>query len=1041
MPTTLTAGDIAITGYITNGSPDSFSFVNLVPLSAGTVIYFTDNGWTGTGFRGVSATNANANESLLRFTANADIPAGTIIRNIDISPNYTWIKSGTVTPSIPGSYTEIALGQTGDQIAALQSTGTNPLLSGFTPIYQIDYTGAFENATDSNTGNLIPGLSQVSNTATLFNNLSTYAAFNASTLSSGTKAQWLAAIDNAANWTFGSSTVLPTGSLTVSSGLPTVSLSVSSNAGSEAGATAITVTATASNAVTSDQTVSLGVSGTGITGGDYTLSANTITIPAGTTTGSVTFTVVDDTVVEGPETATLTISNPSAGITLGSPTTQDIAIADNDLPADLTISQSDAPDPVSTGNPLTYTLTVANTGGASASGVTVQYTLPSGVTYLSATGSNGFTVTPPSGGNLTFTGGNIAAGSNATLTITVAPTTAGTLTSGTAIVDPNNTIVESNEANNTAPSITTTVLQNNASLATAITVPGNATDLAGGSGANQNRLGGFGSDFFYDYRNNVYYGVADRGPGGGVISYNTRVDKFSINLDPITGAITSYQLLQTIPFVIPAGTTLNGVTYATDTPFNGLNATLLNGNGSVLGQSQDPEGFVVAANGNFFVSDEYGPSIYEFSPTGRFLRAFTQPSNVIPRVNGSPYYAADVSSTTGRQDNRGYEGLAISPDGSKLFAIFQDPLQEEGSPTGRNSRNVRIVRFDVASGQSDAQYIYQLESLTDINNRIPGTANDFGATSQGRNIGISSLVALNNNELLVLERDNRGFGVGDPLATTVVGSKRIYKIDLTGATDVSTTNLAGTNTFSGTPVSKSLYLDIAGTLQGAGQTIPEKIEGLALGPKLADGSNALVVATDNDFSVTQDAGNVQFDVYTNGVSTVQVPIDSAPPAAPAGQPAYTLIPSFIYSFKTQPGSLNVTALANVINGTPGRDTLTGTSGADYITGGLGADTITGGAGADEFAYTNIRDAGDRITDFTVGQDKIALAQLLDSLVPDGYNGTNAIADGYVQVVAQGSNAIVQIDQDGFGSAAIFRSFITLENVSATTVNNPNNFVF
>ena len=112
---------------------------------------------------------------------------------------------------------------------------------------------------------------------------------------------------------------------------PTVNLSVSANAGTEAGTTVITVTATASSAVSGDQTVSLAVTGTGITTGDYNLTNSTITILNGQTTGTVTFTVVDDALVEGSETAVLTISNPSAGITLGSTTSQNIVITDNDV--------------------------------------------------------------------------------------------------------------------------------------------------------------------------------------------------------------------------------------------------------------------------------------------------------------------------------------------------------------------------------------------------------------------------------------------------------------------------------------------------------------------------------------------------------------------------------------------------------------------------------------------------------------------------------------------------------------------------------------
>ncbi|WP_338767116.1 choice-of-anchor D domain-containing protein [Bernardetia sp. ABR2-2B] len=112
---------------------------------------------------------------------------------------------------------------------------------------------------------------------------------------------------------------------------PTINLSVSSNSGTEAAATSITVTATASQAVSGDQSVNLVVSGTDITTGDYTISNSTITILNGQTTGAVTFTVVDDALIEGTETAILTISSPSSCATLGVSTTQSIVITDNDF--------------------------------------------------------------------------------------------------------------------------------------------------------------------------------------------------------------------------------------------------------------------------------------------------------------------------------------------------------------------------------------------------------------------------------------------------------------------------------------------------------------------------------------------------------------------------------------------------------------------------------------------------------------------------------------------------------------------------------------
>lgn len=114
--------------------------------------------------------------------------------------------------------------------------------------------------------------------------------------------------------------------------LPIVTLDADVNTGTEAAGTVITLTATASFAVTGDQTVDLAITGTGITGTDYTLSGVTITILDGQTTGSVTFTVLNDTDAEGPEVATATISNPTSGIVISiSGDSEDLIIVDDDI--------------------------------------------------------------------------------------------------------------------------------------------------------------------------------------------------------------------------------------------------------------------------------------------------------------------------------------------------------------------------------------------------------------------------------------------------------------------------------------------------------------------------------------------------------------------------------------------------------------------------------------------------------------------------------------------------------------------------------------
>ena len=129
-----------------------------------------------------------------------------------------------------------------------------------------------------------------------------------------------------------------------------------------------------------------------------------------------------------------------------------------------------------------------------------------------------------------------------------------------------------------------------------------------------------------------------------------------------------------------------------------------------------------------------------------------------------------------------------------------------------------------------------------------------------------------------------------------------------------------------------------------------------------------------------------------------------------------------------------------IEGTPGRDTLTGDNTDNIITGFQGRDMLTGNGGSDQFVYNDIRDAGDIITDFELGSDKIVLTQLLDSI---GYAGSDAIGDGYVSFGSSRGDAFVQIDQDGMGSDFIVRPLVLLQGVTEENLsaNAENSFIF
>ena len=432
-----------------------------------------------------------------------------------------------------------------------------------------------------------------------------------------------------------------------------------------------------------------------------------------------------------------------------------------------------------------------------------------------------------------------------------------------------------------------------------LVIRGNILDATEQSGANAGRFGFF-SDIYYDPWRNEWWALSDRGPGGGLYDYATRVQRFTLSVNPVTGRISNFRVRETIKFTDPKGLlSAPSALVGSSNALNGLNPFALNGDGGILGRSFDPEGLVIdPRTGHLLIADEYGPSVHEFSRKGKLLRVFLTPENLIPKAGSSANYVAPRDACVvppavgpvppfcglkaGRQDNRGFEGIAITPDGRKLIAVLQDPLVNEGPHSatqsddrGRDGRNLRIVVFDNdwfsrTYGTSIGQYAYQLEPQAAVAARInavkPGDATDTDPR-QGRNIGLSAIVALNEHEFLVLERDNRGIGVDDPGAVHVTGSKRIYKIDLDGALDISGIELPDDGNLAAAaivPVTKSdVFIDLAAQTLLPNGTQAEKWEGMAIGPRLLNGSHLLLFGNDNDYSVTQTGAGEQLDVYVD----------------------------------------------------------------------------------------------------------------------------------------------------------------------------------
>jgi hypothetical protein len=180
-----------------------------------------------------------------------------------------------------------------------------------------------------------------------------------------------------------------------------------------------------------------------------------------------------------------------------------------------------------------------------------------------------------------------------------------------------------------------------------------------------------------------------------------------------------------------------------DEPALGLDAALLPADPS----GADTEGLAVAPNGDFWVGDEYGPSLLHVASDGTVLR------RIVPAGSEEWFAGADYPIEPGlpaiaarRRLNRGFEGLAISDDGAWLYLVFQSPLAHPDAAAHRRGRDIRIWKLATATGRVVAQFVYPLDPPRSF-------ARDKSAGDIDRSdIKVSELALLGPDRLLLLER-------------------------------------------------------------------------------------------------------------------------------------------------------------------------------------------------------------------------------------------------------------------------------------------------
>ena len=192
----------------------------------------------------------------------------------------------------------------------------------------------------------------------------------------------------------------------------------------------------------------------------------------------------------------------------------------------------------------------------------------------------------------------------------------------------------------------------------------------------------------------------------------------------------------------------------------------------------DAESLQFTADGHFYVGDEYSANVYYFDPQGQLQGVLVPPAAVRPMRDGKPDFGSLKAPDSGRRNNQGVEGMALSPDGTRLFVALQSALVQdsaEGDASGRG--NTRVLVYDVSQDPLPAQpighYVVQLPAYT--------AKGDGGAAN--RTAAQSELRALDGHRFLLLARDGNGLGAD----AKVPVFKSVLLVDTDGAS-----NLAGT---------------------------------------------------------------------------------------------------------------------------------------------------------------------------------------------------------------------------------------------------------
>lgn len=355
------------------------------------------------------------------------------------------------------------------------------------------------------------------------------------------------------------------------------------------------------------------------------------------------------------------------------------------------------------------------------------------------------------------------------------------------------------------------------------------------------QLGGMGSDMFRTpgAKSGEYWVVTDRGPnvdttlptGGGATGF--MVPSFSPLIMSIKVDGEKVNVLETIAIKTAGGQGVTGLPNVLG--YDAIPSDLkgVTGNSLYNLNGLDVEGLVRTANGNFWIVDEYAPSLALLDSKGVLLERWVPegwtgaPTSYIVNKTIPKIYLK-------RKANRGFEALAITPDESTLFIGLQSPLLNPTKTEGDASQMTRILRFDIATKKFTGEFIFPFESPNMVDPRSTKTSD----------LKLSALVALDKETLLVQERTDLSF-----LLSTIKIKESANILNSKWSLDATTPSLEtwpvqkpeGVTELIAQMEKKIIFDSLAIP------TMPNKVEGLAV----LDGQTVTFI-NDNDFNFTYD---------------------------------------------------------------------------------------------------------------------------------------------------------------------------------------------